>query len=264
MDTPIGASTSKQVKESVAEILDPEYIEIDNSTSENQPHFGVTDMLCVLDTNTRQENLTTPIDKDILIHFTNSISDITNSVISFTPVPIDPEDYEEWVLATVYASHNPNPNLREQLWQDLEDVVDTMQQPWLVAGDFNDYANQRERRSFSTNHNTSRTQKFLDQVNRCNLIDLGSSGPRMMWTNNRQGLANTMERLDRALCNAEWRTMFPDAIVRVLPRTYSDHSPLIVYTQVTKWNKEVFGNIFKCKRRLLARIEGRNALVPEI
>ncbi|XP_028087357.1 uncharacterized protein LOC114288068 [Camellia sinensis] len=185
-----------------------------------------------------------------------------------------------------------------------------MQQPWLVARDFNDYANQRERRSFSANHNTSRTQKFLDRVNHYNLIDLGSSRPRMTWTNNRQGLANTMERLDRALCNAKWRTMFPEATVRVLPRTYSDHSPLVVYTQgmhtlnprnrpfrfeaawmshpdlinviksswhnmnnhlldstadftnkVTEWNKEVFGSIFKRKRRLLARIEGtQNAL----
>ncbi|KAL7221603.1 hypothetical protein ACSBR1_023539 [Camellia fascicularis] len=65
------------------------------------------------------------------------------------------EDYEEWVLATVYAS--PNPNLREQLWQDLKDVADTMQQPWLVAGDFNDYVNQSERRSFSASQNTSIT-----------------------------------------------------------------------------------------------------------
>ncbi|CAL5355341.1 unnamed protein product [Camellia sinensis] len=40
-----------------------------------------------------------------------------------------------------------------------------------------------------------------------------------------------MERLDRALCNEEWRTMFPEASVCVLPRTYSDHSPLVVYTQ---------------------------------
>ncbi|KAL7231768.1 hypothetical protein ACSBR2_009911 [Camellia fascicularis] len=40
-----------------------------------------------------------------------------------------------------------------------------------------------------------------------------------------------MERLDRALSNVEWRTRFPKAAVRTLPRTYSDHSPLVVYTQ---------------------------------
>ncbi|CAL5362434.1 unnamed protein product [Camellia sinensis] len=213
------------------------------------------------------------------------------------------EDYEEWVLAAVYAS--PNPTLRDQMWHDLTAVATNMKKPWLVAGDFNDYANQGERRSYSANQNSRRTQKFIDRINSCNLIDLGSTGPRMTWTNNRKGLANTMERLDRAMCNAEWRTMFPEATVRVLPRTYLDHSPLVVYTQgmhsfnphnrpfrfeaawmshpglievvksswhfmnnklldataefthrVNAWNKEIFGNIFKRKRRLLARIEG--------
>ncbi|CAL5421638.1 unnamed protein product [Camellia sinensis] len=111
------------------------------------------------------------------------------------------EDFEEWVLAAVYAS--PNPTLRDQLWHNLEDVANNLDRPWLVAGDFNDYANQSERRSFSPNQNSGRTRKFLDRINNCKLIDLGSSGPRMTWTNNHQGTANTMERLDRALCNEE-------------------------------------------------------------
>lgn len=53
----------------------------------------------------------------------------------------------------------------------------------------------------------------------------------MTWSNNRKGWANTMVRLDRALCNTEWRTNFPDGAVRNLPRTYSDHSPMMVFTQ---------------------------------
>ncbi|XP_028112975.1 uncharacterized protein LOC114311106 [Camellia sinensis] len=140
-------------------------------------------------------------------------------------------DYDEWVLAAVYAS--PSPVMRDQLWDNLEDVAGTMGKPWLVAGDFNDFATQGERRSFTSRNSTVRNQKFLDRVNNCNLMDLGSSGPSMTWTNNRKGLANTMERLDRAMCNSEWRTMFPEATVRILPRTYSDHSPLLVYTQGT-------------------------------
>ncbi|KAL7165830.1 hypothetical protein ACSBR2_036656 [Camellia fascicularis] len=121
--------------------------------------------------------------------------------------------------------------MRENLWNELEEVAETMTRSWLVAGDFNDYASQGERRSFTTTSSSTRTQKFLERINNCNLIDLGSSGPKMTWTNNRQCLANTMERLDRALSNLEWRTMFPEATVKVLPRTYSDHSPLLVYTQ---------------------------------
>ncbi|KAL7173403.1 hypothetical protein ACSBR2_032795 [Camellia fascicularis] len=121
-----------------------------------------------------------------------------------------------------------------------------------------------------------------------------------------------MERLDRAIYNEDWRTLFPEATVQVLPRTYSDHSPLVVHTQgmhplnplsrpfrfeaawmshpglsdiiqtswlsmhnnlidatidfthrAIVWNKEVFGNIFKCKRRLLARIEGTQKALVE-
>ncbi|CAL5416591.1 unnamed protein product [Camellia sinensis] len=89
--------------------------------------------------------------------------------------------------------------MRDQLWDNLEDVAGTMGKPWLVAGDFNDFATQRERRSFTSRNSTVRNQKFLDRVNNCNLMDLGSSGPSMTWTNNRKGLANTMERLDRAM-----------------------------------------------------------------
>ncbi|KAL7183941.1 hypothetical protein ACSBR2_026167 [Camellia fascicularis] len=114
-----------------------------------------------------------------------------------------------------------------------------------------------------------------------------------------------MERLDRAMSNDQWRALFPEGTMRTLPRTYSDHSPLVIYTQsmhspnpqnrpfrfeaawlshpnfsevvndswlnmdchflaainnftqnVKTWNRDVFGNIFKRKRSLLARIEG--------
>ncbi|KAL7240064.1 hypothetical protein ACSBR2_005846 [Camellia fascicularis] len=60
---------------------------------------------------------------------------------------------------------------------------------------------------------------------------------KFTWSNNRQGMANTMERLDRALCNAEWRTTFPEGAITNLPQIYSDHSPLMVYTEgITKLN----------------------------
>ncbi|KAL7170539.1 hypothetical protein ACSBR2_035417 [Camellia fascicularis] len=106
-----------------------------------------------------------------------------------------------------------------------------MEKPWLVTRDFNDYINHTERRSFSPHYNHNRSQKFAERINNCNLIDLGCVGPRFTWTNNRHRLANTMERLDRAMSNDKWRALFPKGTVRTLPRTYSDHSPLIVLTQ---------------------------------
>ncbi|KAI8029038.1 hypothetical protein LOK49_LG01G02895 [Camellia lanceoleosa] len=52
---------------------------------------------------------------------------------------IHKEDYKEWIHAAVYVS--PNLALKESLWDDLEEVAENMDKPWLVAGDFNDYAN---------------------------------------------------------------------------------------------------------------------------
>ncbi|KAL7213994.1 hypothetical protein ACSBR1_026425 [Camellia fascicularis] len=229
---------------------------------------------------------------------------ISNQVIQAT---IHKEDYEEWVISAVYAS--PNPSNREALWDNLEGTARTMDKPWLVSGDFNDFVSQDERMSFTPNHHNNICQKFSERINNCNLMDLGSVGPRLTWTNNRQGLANTMERLDQAMSNDKWRALFPEGTVRTLPRTYSDHSPLVVYTQgmhplnplnrpfrfeaawlchpnfmdvvqqswwnmdhnlinaindfthnVKIWNKETFGNIFKRKRNLLARIEDFSTL----
>ncbi|GAU34270.1 hypothetical protein TSUD_321160 [Trifolium subterraneum] len=40
------------------------------------------------------------------------------------------------------------------------------------------------------------------------------------------------ERLDRALCNSNWRLMFPDGFVKVLTRVeYSDHHPILISTK---------------------------------
>ncbi|KAI7998581.1 hypothetical protein LOK49_LG10G02370 [Camellia lanceoleosa] len=64
---------------------------------------------------------------------------------------IHKEDYEEWILFAVYAS--PNPSQRDVLWNDLEESARNMEKPWLVAGDFNDYINHTERRSFSPHYN---------------------------------------------------------------------------------------------------------------
>ncbi|KAL7214354.1 hypothetical protein ACSBR1_026712 [Camellia fascicularis] len=100
-----------------------------------------------------------------------------------------------------------------QVLNDLEDSSNSMANPWLIAGDFNDVMGQNERRSFTQNNQSNRCRKFLDNINRCGIMDLGCTGQKFTWLNNRQGLANIMEMLDRALCNAEWSITFPEGAV---------------------------------------------------
>lgn len=110
-------------------------------------------------------------------------------------------------------------------------------------------------------------------------------------------------RLDRFLCNVEWRLRFQEGFGRVLPRVQSDHHPIMILTEgepnismnrpfrfeaiwtthpdfhrflkdkwgrdnnlvlqlhnltplLKEWNNDTFGNIFKRKRELLARLNG--------
>lgn len=72
-------------------------------------------------------------------------------------------------------------------------------------------------------------RKFTDNINACNLVDIGSFGPRFTWSNGRQGIANVQKQLDRGLCNEEWRSLFLKGMIQILPRTYSDHAPLLIH-----------------------------------
>lgn len=62
-----------------------------------------------------------------------------------------------------------------------------------------------------------RLDSFRELLNDCRLLDLPSHGCAYTWSNNRVGDALVKERLDRAVCNAEWRVSYPNAQVLALP-----------------------------------------------
>ncbi|XP_061370977.1 uncharacterized protein LOC133313599, partial [Gastrolobium bilobum] len=75
------------------------------------------------------------------------------------------------------------------------------------------------------------------------LLDLGGSGPWFTWKGPKfLHLDRVFKRLDRACANASWKTTFTDAGVKVLPRIYSDHSPILVYLSNldTGWKNRPF------------------------
>lgn len=86
----------------------------------------------------------------------------------------------------------------------------------------------RKKRSFSRGSNSNRTDTFINNINNCNLVDRGCSGPRLTWSNNRGGFANTLVWLDRALVNPYSRLKFPEATITNLLISYSDHCPVLI------------------------------------
>lgn len=60
-------------------------------------------------------------------------------------------------------------------------------------------------------------------------MDLGFDGPKFTWTKkNPIRHPNIKERLDRGLGNTEWNILFPRSEIHHLPRTKSDHCPILL------------------------------------
>lgn len=88
--------------------------------------------------------------------------------------------------------------------------------PWVCLGDFNEILHRWEKIG-ARPADFYRMTSFQDFLNDCSLLDLPSHGCAFTWSNHREGDALVKERLDRAVCNADWRVLFPHAQVLALP-----------------------------------------------
>lgn len=123
-----------------------------------------------------------------------------------------------WLFSAIYAS--PTPTVRSMLWNCLDNLILNHDLPWVLMGDFNELVSSSDKNCGSLN---GRFGGLCNWINRNAMLDLGFVGSCYTWTNNR-----IKERLDRSFCNCSWRTLFPDAFIRHLPRTRSDHCPILL------------------------------------
>ncbi|XP_019157557.1 PREDICTED: uncharacterized protein LOC109154147 [Ipomoea nil] len=102
----------------------------------------------------------------------------------------------------------------------------------------------------------SRCAGFVDWIHKEGLLDFGYSRSKYTWVRGQNHSTFKGARLDRALCNMDWRIQFPNADVVHLPRVTSDHNPLLVRMDPHK--ADVAERYFKynAKKHVLARIEG--------
>ncbi|KAL0312769.1 UNVERIFIED_CONTAM: hypothetical protein Sradi_5676200 [Sesamum radiatum] len=154
-----------------------------------------------------------------------------------------------WLInALIFLNVDPRPwqftgvhcpavtSLKPSFWQSLNDIFNSFDGPWLVMGDFNDVLSQVEKKGGKPFASASRNA-LGDELNFCNLIDLGFSGYRFTWSNKRPGMANIQSRLDRGVANAEWCLLYPKAHILHLPPTASDHCPLLLETHPNYANR---------------------------
>ena len=135
----------------------------------------------------------------------------------------------KWLFSAVYAS--PRSEERHILWNNLSNVAELHNMPWVIAGDFNEPLSGDDKfggRVVSSN----RSLLFKECLDNCNVVDLGFSGPRFTWTNRRKVQNLIQERIDRFFVNPEWCVLFPEARITHLTRCHSDHCPVLLETKL--------------------------------
>ena len=138
------------------------------------------------------------------------------------------------LFTVVYAS--PNFAKRKIFWNYLENLVATINLPWVLLGDFNDMTSKDEKMG-GLPLNKTRIAAFKNCMDKCGLMDLGFQGPRFTWTNKSLAWNGPIqERLDRGLGNAEWKLLFPTVEIHHLPKVKSDHCSIMLLTDPCEWN----------------------------
>ncbi|WCJ35671.1 DNAse I-like superfamily protein [Euphorbia peplus] len=130
-----------------------------------------------------------------------------------------------WMLTCVYV--RPQMAFKRVFFDDLRLLSNSVVGPWLIVGDFNCIKVAEEKQGGSARI-FDRCASFANWINSLNLVDLGFVGPNFTWYRGATPRTRVACRLDRALSNVAWRTTFPEAIVRHLPRNNSDHVPILV------------------------------------
>jgi exonuclease III len=107
---------------------------------------------------------------------------------------------------------------------ELHMILGSWQGPLLIGGDFN-LCRFRTDKS-NGNINQRYEDCFNDWVNKWGLIEISPSNRKFTWSNNQSNLIQA--KLDRVFMSTDWEATFPLVRVLGLPKSISDHVPLLV------------------------------------
>ena len=114
------------------------------------------------------------------------------------------------------------------LWRDIQQLsIGIASTPWILMGDFNVVRHPAERLGGDLTWHP-----YLDDFNTCcyqsSLDDLRYSGHYLTWSNKSPEDKLISSKLDRALINVHWDSIFNGSTATFLPPGVSDHCPVLV------------------------------------
>jgi hypothetical protein len=111
---------------------------------------------------------------------------------------------------------------------------------WCVIGDFNAVLHGDERRGINLhglNDVSVESAEFANFVSNMELLDLPVLGRKFTWFHPN---GQSMSRIDRALVSEGWMQVWGQSSLWVLPRSVSDHCPLILRCGSVDWGPRPF------------------------
>ncbi|XP_074287510.1 uncharacterized protein LOC141612598 [Silene latifolia] len=100
-----------------------------------------------------------------------------------------------WVHSLVYGCKKDSE--RVDLWNSLKQLKQSLVDPWLIMGDFNNVLHSDER--IGSPITQAEVQGFQDCVDECGLYDV-RLGAFFTWNNKQEGVARVFSRIDRVMC----------------------------------------------------------------
>jgi len=123
--------------------------------------------------------------------------------------------------------------LREQVWERLTRYGLSRTDPWFIIGDLNEITGNHEKDGGFL-RSASSFVPFNDMIRNCGLLEFPARGNTFSWQGRRgkgKGAVTIRCRLDRALANEDWHTLFPCSYTEYLGMVASDHRPVVAFLE---------------------------------
>ncbi|KAL8094908.1 hypothetical protein AgCh_036425 [Apium graveolens] len=145
---------------------------------------------------------------------------VTDSDTHYIDFEVEDEQVGRWRYTGYYGCLERG--RRRFSWEILSGLAGNSTLPWCILGDFNDMTEVGDKRG-GREQPLSLLTSFSEAINDYGLMDMGFNGKKYTCEKSRGKSNWTQERLDRAFINQLWRDLFPQAELRVMDVSTSDH-----------------------------------------